>query len=102
MKWNELKRELFAKEPMCKLCRLRPASELHHAIVKKGDVRDRKKHKYLNVKENALEICADCHATAHDWKSKVKAYQVNCKRYGKEHMRNWYESLPLKIKEDML
>ena len=34
--WNNLKRELFAKHPLCELCKIRPAVHLHHAVINKG------------------------------------------------------------------
>ena len=100
-KWNELKKELFEKSPICKLCRVRPAVHLHHAVINKAKVRNKKMHKYLDVKENALEVCEECHKTADGWKTRVQAYRINSRRYGKEHMRHWYENLPLLVKEGM-
>jgi len=100
-KWNALKRELFASHPICKLCRVRPAVHLHHAVINKGKVRNRKLHKYLDVKENALEVCEKCHKFADSYGFRVEAYRINAKRYGRERMRTWYNDLPLKIKEKM-
>ena len=100
-KWNELKRALFAHYPVCKLCHRRAAVHLHHAVINKGKVRNKKFHKYLDVKENALEVCEECHKTADGWRTRVKAYNLNAKRYGREHMKDWYENLPFAIKEKM-
>lgn len=100
-KWNELKKELFERHPMCKLCRVRPAVHLHHAVINKGKVKNKKFHKYLDVKENALEICAQCHVAADSYDFRKIAYRINVERYGLDCMREWYDSLPLLIKELM-
>ena len=97
--WNELKKELFADYPMCKLCMIRPAVHLHHAVINKGKVRNKKFHKLLDCKENALEVCEKCHKTADGYHKRMKAYRINVDRYGEEHMRDWYDSLPFKVKE---
>ena len=99
--WIELKKELFADMPLCKLCKVRPASQLHHAVINKGKVRNKKFHKYLDCKENALEICDTCHLMADSYSFRKVAYGINSERYGSEHMRTWYANLPLKIKELM-
>ncbi len=99
MNWIKLKKSLFADYPLCQLCRIKLAEHLHHAIITKGMVRDKKKHKYLNVKENALEICTECHTFAGAYKYRRKAWKINCARYGNEHMSDWLDALPLLIKE---
>ena len=100
-KWNELKRELFEDSPLCKLCKIRPAIHLHHAVISKGKVRNKKKHKYLDVKENALEVCGTCHPFADAYDVRLSAWEINCRRYGIEHMIEWYDELPLRIKDRM-
>ena len=101
IKWNEIKRELFASHPLCKLCRIRPAVHLHHAVINKAKVRNKKLHKHLDCKENSLEICELCHKMADSYDVRKAAYSINVLRYGLDHMRKWYNELPLKIKERM-
>jgi len=98
-KWNLLKRELFETYPMCKLCGIRPATQLHHAVINKGKVRNRKLHKYLDCKENALEVCEICHLFADSYETRKTAYKINCDRYGKTNMEVWLHGLPFIIKE---
>jgi hypothetical protein len=98
-KWIELKKEMFADMPLCKLCKVRPAIHLHHAVINKGKVRNKKFHKFLDVRENALEVCEPCHKMADAYGVRKTAYQLNAQRYGEEHMREWLDGLPLKIKE---
>ena len=100
-KWNDIKRELFASYPMCRLCMIRPAVHLHHAVINKGKVRNKKLHKYLDHKYNALEVCEKCHLGADSYQYRQRAYQINCDRYGKEEMKEWYDNLPFKIKEKL-
>ena len=97
VKWNKLKVELFEDSPLCKLCKTRPAVHLHHAVMG----RHKKKQKYLDVKENALEVCNECHKTADGYDVRLTAWEINCRRYGIEHMQDWYDELPLLIKELM-
>ena len=99
--WNELKREMFENHPLCKLCRIRPAVHLHHAVINKGKVRNRKMHKFLDVRENALEICEECHKGADSYRKRREAFWLNATRYGRAHMMKWYDDLPFKIKELM-
>jgi len=97
--WIEIKKELFENYPMCKLCKTSPAVHLHHGVVNKGKVRNKSLHKYLDVKENALEVCEMCHKMADAYEIRAVAYRINSERYGCNHMDNWYENLPLRIKE---
>ena len=98
-KWIALKRKKFAANPLCKFCRIRPAVHLHHAVVNKGKVRNKRLHKLLDVEENALEVCNECHKFADSYTKRREAYYINAKRYGASRMRVWYDNLPLKIKE---
>ena len=100
-KWNALKLELFANSPLCKLCNIRPAIHLHHAVINKGKVRNKKQHKYLDHKCNALEVCEECHLGADKYEDRRLAYHINANRYGHDVMKDWYGSLPLLIKESM-
>ena len=98
-KWNELKQELFESHPVCRLCWIRPATQLHHAVINKAKVRNKKLHKYLDNKHNALEVCEVCHPFADAYGIRQTAWTINCDRYGKSSMVAWYDALPLKIKE---
>ncbi len=99
-KWNSLKRELFANYPICQLCEVQQAVHLHHCIVSKGQVRNRMMHKYLDVIENALEVCQDCHVGADAYNTRLLAWNIQCRRYGRERINEWYDNLPFKVKEN--
>ena len=99
-KWIELKKELLADYPMCKFCRIRPAVHLHHGIINKAKLRNKKMHKFLDHKFNAIEICAECHFSADAYEMRRTAYWINVTRYG-DDVAVWYDELPIKIKEKM-
>jgi len=99
-KWVELKKDLFLDMPLCKLCKVRPATELAHAIIHKRYTRNKKTHKFLDVKENALEICTACQKKSETYEGRLQAFKINSERYGKANMEAWYDGLPLLIKEN--
>ena len=74
-----------------------PAEECHHCLYRK-----RKGVKQLNHEENLQLVCRDCHkfsGKAKSWENKVNYWKWACSWYGKEHMKRWHDSLPLKVKE---
>ena len=93
--WNTLKADLLEERgPMCQICKLQGASELHHAIYGRM-----KGVKELDTRENLVLICKDCHSRA-NFQMKRLSWHLNCIRYGKEHMLDWHDELPLKNKEN--
>ena len=98
--WTELKKEMFEYRPVFKLCKVKPAIHLHHCIVSKGKVRNKKMHKYLNVIENALPVCEECHKGADAYNVRLMSWQIKCKEFGEVHMDDWYDALPFKVKEE--
>jgi len=77
-----------------------PAEEAHHCLYgKKGG-----KHPVpeLNMDENLQLVCRICHkhsGRARSHENKVYFWNVQCDRYGREHMIKWHDSLSLKVKE---
>ena len=97
--WNKIKDEYFYPAyPLCWYCREEGATELHHWLPK-GLVRNRKKHKLWNKKENAFPVGPACHPTAHSKEFQSKAYGIKCFELGKETIDEWLSSLDLKIEE---
>jgi len=93
-KWNELKRRLIKERgALCERCRLRPAADLHHALIGRM-----KGHPELDVKENGELLCKECHANAGGYEQKKRFWAKQCARYGEEHMEKWLDSLDLKVK----
>ena len=74
-----------------------PAEEAHHCFLGK-----RKGMKELDADENLELVCISCHkhtGKAKSFENKMHFWQIQCERYGWEHMRDWYASLPIKAKD---
>ena len=52
---------------------------------------------------NLVHLCNSCHRWFHSkgYEGRRIAFQMNCKRYGKDNMMEWYEGLDLITKERM-
>lgn len=89
-----MKRTLLKERgALCARCRLRPATDLHHALIGRM-----KGHPELDVKENAELICKKCHQSPGGYKAREQFWAKQCSRYGEKHMREWLDSLDLKVK----
>lgn len=74
-----------------------PGEEAHHCLYRR-----RKGVKELNDYENFQLVCSFCHrytGRALTYENRVNFWRWACDFYGKEHMINWHNSLPLKVKE---
>ena len=74
-----------------------PAEEAHHIFYGR-----RKGVKALDVDENFQLCCVSCHkhtGKAKSFENKMHFWQVQCERYGWEHMVEWNTGLPIKVKE---
>lgn len=96
--FEELKRRILERRPICEICGMRPATQLHHAIV-----HDMKKyHKILTVEENLMPVCEVCHTSgeqkANGLEVRIQFALRQIRVYGLDVAR-WYNSLPLKSKE---
>lgn len=85
--------------PLCWFCRVATATQLHHGIINKAKVRNRKLHKYLDVVENAIPVCDTCHQTADSYEMRTKAYNLKIYEFNKERIDSWLNNLPFTIKE---
>jgi hypothetical protein len=83
------------KTRVCEWCRKREATQRHHALLR----RDKRKPE-LDHEFNLILVCPYCHMTGEvDSKEARKLFwimQVN--RYGEFAMRDWLDSLPLKVR----
>jgi hypothetical protein len=83
------------KTTLCEWCRKRECTQRHHALLR----RDKRKPE-LDDEKNLILVCPYCHQAGYvDSKEARKLFwimQVN--RYGDFTMRDWLESLPLKVK----
>ena len=84
---------------MCQWCKIRPATDLHHALIGRM-----KGHPELDCEENYMTACAKCHTgdeLLDTQEVKIWFWNVQCQRYGLDHMQEWVKSLPLKVKPAM-
>ena len=95
--WIELKKEMFPC--LCGYCNKRPATQGAHALIYKRYKPGAKNRKLTDVKENFMPCCDECQKFSETREGRLKAWEVLCGRYGREHMRDWHDNLPLKIKE---
>ena len=83
----------------CECCGVAPAEEAHHMLYRK-DNRTKGAKALLDLPYNLMLVCKDCHAgPAKTHENKVRFWNVQCKRYGREVMLQWHMDLPYKIKE---
>ncbi len=93
--WNTLKADLLEERgPMCQICKLQGASELHHAIYGRM-----KGVKELDDERNLLLVCQKCHSNV-SYATRRLAWHLNCVRYGEADMEMWHDELPLLSKEN--
>lgn len=82
--------------PLCEYCKERQAEQRHHCLVP-----DRKRfHEEVTVKENLMAVCAYCHTgicVLDRREVRIWFYDVQCNRYGVDHMEDWLKSLPAKL-----
>jgi hypothetical protein len=79
----------------CEMC---PAhgDDWHHGIYKRN-----KKIPQLNSKENMIYLCKEHHRLLESmgYEGRCFVWKVKCIEFGEEHMRQWHEELPMKVKE---
>ena len=80
----------------CEYCKIRPATDLHHALIGRM-----KGHPELDCEENFMVACHYCHVGKEllDTQDvKLWFWNVQCDRYGYDHMIAFIKDLPLKVK----
>jgi hypothetical protein len=101
------KRDLFAdisaadlielRGYMCEICEERHGTQRHHALVRR-DYRFRELDVLINY-QLVCEVCntETCEADSKD--NRLNFYLLQCDRYGKNVVDDWYDGLPFKHKE---
>ena len=86
---------MYSKQS-CEMCG-RGRVEFHHAIYRRN-----KSIPELNAPENLLALCNNCHAEFHaeGYSGRCRAWRMKCEEFGREHMVEWHEGLPLVAKEN--
>lgn len=70
--------------------------EFHHCLYKRM-----KRFPELNAPENLLPLTKKWHAIfeAGGYEYRCKAWQMKVEEYGAQHMTDWHDKLPMKVKE---
>ena len=81
---------------VCEICRIRPATDLHHCLLR----RDKRKPE-LNHEINLECVCRECHLLGYgDTLEHRRTFYVRqVERYGYDVVHAWLDGLPLKIKK---
>jgi hypothetical protein len=92
---NTYYKDFNARGSLCEICGERPWTDPHHCLI-----HGMKKYPQLDVPENIQLVCRSCHndGPANSNDNRVLFWNMQCQRYGRRHMRDWIEYLPLKIK----
>jgi hypothetical protein len=70
-------------------------TDCHHMLIHR--MKDRP---WLDCRENIMVLNHSCHMSNRlsGYKSRVEFWKVQCVRYGEEHMLEWLDRIPLKVK----
>lgn len=82
---------------VCELCNIRPAAHRHHCLYHR-----KKGHPELDEEYNIMIVCVKCHlydGTPNGYNARIKFWDTQCKRYGKDAMLDWHSRVRLKVKE---
>ena len=100
-KWKEAKLRAYVNEKrtVCEVCGRAPATDAHHAIVK----RDKNNKKVDNI-INVQMVCHKCHmeGKADGYKNMTKAVDKAVERYGREAVIEWLKSLNKEVGEQLV
>lgn len=97
--WTDIGKDLIGEQRLpCQYCFNATGTELAHAIIHKRDFNRKRRHKDIDVRENALPCCSDCQKFSETRKGRLHAWGVLVSWHG-DRVRTWYDSLNLKVKE---
>jgi hypothetical protein len=95
--WTHL-RAILLKErgPLCECGCGQKWTDCHHMLIHRMAGRS-----FLDCRENIMVLFHDCHMSGkkiNGYKAQQSFWERQCARYGEEHMQNWLDRLPLKVK----
>jgi hypothetical protein len=82
---------------MCEWCRERGGTERHHCLIHDTT----RFHEELTVEENLMLACSYCHTgicVLNGFDVRVWFWGKQCERYGVDHMEDWVNGLPVKLR----
>lgn len=91
--WAQISARKLENHPLCKICGIRNATQLHHGII----WRMKKFKKWIDVEENGIELCNTCHDGAQNYDTAQLVWDINLARYGAKRMKAFVNNLPFKI-----
>ena len=105
--WNDIGAELIGYFRMdCQYCSCnRPgktpnkSTQGAHALVYKRVYNKRRKHKYINVRENFMPCCDQCQKFSETYEGRKHAWRILCDWYGRKLIKDWYDGLNLRVPE---
>jgi len=98
--WNDIVKDLVVEQALdCHYCFDKKSTQGAHGIVYKRVYNTRKKHKYINVRENFMPCCDDCAKFSETYEGRKHAWGILSDWYGKERIKAWYCGLNLRVKE---
>ena len=82
--------------PFCESGSGKIGHDLHHCLIP----RQKRYRAWLDTPENLMLVNHYDHiaGTFDTWQWRCKFWQMQCKRYGLEHMEAWIDGLPAKLK----
>jgi len=102
-KWNDLKKKIWREDkngaPKCGYCEAADARDLAHALIHKRAFNNSKRHKDIDVEENALPNCVPCQPFSESYAGRCHAYKKITEKIGAERVDLWYDSVTV-IKEN--
>jgi hypothetical protein len=85
------------RKGLCEWCHKREGTERHHCLI-----HDSKRfHEELTVEENLMLACSYCHTgvcVLNGYDIRVWFWGRQCERYGIDHMLDWVQGLPDKLR----
>jgi hypothetical protein len=101
---KQLKRKLLARDVVCRSCgeEFKQAPHMHEGIVSRAEIQKwpERWKKLIHCELNCALLCSDCNL-GRSGKSPPDRYQIWIEHrevYGNDTMREWYMSLPLRVR----
>ena len=95
MNTNLKQKIIDERGPFCESGSGKRGHDLHHCLFR----RNKRFAAYIDVEENYMLANHQDHLDGKfdtlEWRRRF--WEIQCKRYGEEHMRNWIMSLPAKL-----
>ena len=95
---HKVREQILRTRPTCESCWERPATQLHHCLVKDS----KRFHLFVTVEENLMPVCEQCHIGPSARVNSLEVKMEFAKRQIEVYNLNvggWYRMMPIKFKE---